>query len=487
MLRTHVWLAALVLVAGLSACDSLTDAGPRSPDVDRAASGEAIDVVLSHPRALDARLATFAVARGDSVKHLYPAAGFAVVTTTDPGAYGRFASTVVRDARLQWRAPVPVPAFDADVAVALGNGPIGDPPDSGSSDDFFNLQWGHAAVGAPAAWNAGVRGQGVRVAILDTGFDVTHPELEANIDFEASRSMLPGVPLDYALDDGESHGTMVAGVVAAAQNGVGTIGVAPDAQLVLIRVLDDEGGGSFGDILAGFVYAADVGVDVLNASLGTMWQRSGFTDYTGRWVSAREVAAMLSAATRVTNYAHQRGVTMVASAGNAAMDSNRWADAFHPFSQLPHVLAISGTGPYGWALDQDTDLDVPGFYTNYGLSHIQFAAPGGNIDFGLMASGDICEAPGVTGMDYPCWVFDLVVTTTDRASIETGAPDGYTYFGFTSAAAPYAAGVAALIISEHGTAMHPARVAAELRARATDLGSPGRDAYYGFGRVHTGY
>jgi subtilisin family serine protease len=486
MSRRHVWLAALALAVALGACDSLTETGAQPHELELASAAAPVDVILSHPRALDARLASVAAARGDRIKHLYPEAGFAVVTTTDPSAYGRFASTVIRDARLQWVAPDVIPALEGAMTGALGDGPIGNPPDSGSSDFFFNLQWGHAAVGAPAAWNAGVRGQGVRIAILDSGFDLTHPELEANIDFEASRSMLPGVPLDYQLGDGGSHGTMVAGIVAAAQNGFGTIGVAPDAQLVLIRVLGDEGSGSFGDILAGFAYAADAGVDVLNASLGTMWQRSGFTDFTGRWVSAREVAALLSAATRVTNYAHQRGVTMVASAGNAAMDSNRWADAFHPFSQLPHVLAISATGPYGWALDQGTDLDVPGFYTNYGLSHIQFAAPGGNIDFGLMDSGAICEAPGVPGLYVPCWVFDLVVTTTDRA-LGTGAPYGYNYFGFTSAAAPYAAGVAALIISEHGAAMHPAQVAAELRARATDLGKPGRDPYYGFGRVHSGY
>jgi subtilisin family serine protease len=87
---------------------------------------------------------------------------------------------------------------------------------------------------------------------------------------------------------------------------------------------------------------------------------------------------------------------------------------------------------------------------------------------------------------WPCWVFDLVVTTTDRA-LGTGAPYGYTYFGFTSAAAAHAAGVAALIISEHGAAMHPAQVAAELRARATDLGKRGKDPYSGFGRVHSGY
>ena len=64
MLRTHVWFAALVLVLALSACDSLTGAGSRSPDVDRAAIGEAIELVLVHPRALDARLATDLGSRG---------------------------------------------------------------------------------------------------------------------------------------------------------------------------------------------------------------------------------------------------------------------------------------------------------------------------------------------------------------------------------------------------------------------------------------
>src|SRR4029450_10815560 len=113
----------------------------------------------------------------------------------------------------------------------------GNPPNSGSGDFFFDLQWGHDAIDAPEAWDAGFKGHGARVAVIDTGFDFDHPDLVPNINFSLSRNFVPGEDLGYGLPDPFSHGTHTAGTVAAAENNFGTIGVAPEAELMLLKGL----------------------------------------------------------------------------------------------------------------------------------------------------------------------------------------------------------------------------------------------------------
>ena len=99
-------------------------------------------------------LEAFVRRQGDTLVQFAPEAGFAVVETAAPAAYRRFADVVVRDVVIDWREPTTTVAFEPEV---------GDPPFSGSADVFFDLQWGHVPVRATAAWDAGVRGEGVRV------------------------------------------------------------------------------------------------------------------------------------------------------------------------------------------------------------------------------------------------------------------------------------------------------------------------------------
>src|SRR5690606_9558272 len=125
---------------------------------------------------LAANLPAVAAANRDEVRRFYPDAGFASVVTANPNAYRRF-GTVTRDVTVQWIEPGRQVALDIEYA---------NPPFSGDDDPLFDLQWGHDAVNAPEAWNAGVRGAGVRVAVLDTGFDLDHPDLAPNIDLDSS-------------------------------------------------------------------------------------------------------------------------------------------------------------------------------------------------------------------------------------------------------------------------------------------------------------
>ena len=128
--------------------------------------------------------------------------------------------------------------------------------------------WGLDHIGAPEVWNAyqdfsGVTGDGITIAVVDTGVDLDHPEFAGRI--------VPGydfVDNDTIADDGNGHGTHVAGTIAGANDGIGITGVAYDANIMPIRVLNDNGSGYLSDVTAGIRFAADNNADVINLSLG---------------------------------------------------------------------------------------------------------------------------------------------------------------------------------------------------------------------------
>ncbi len=338
----------------------------------------------------------------------------------------------------------------------------GFPPNSGDDDFFFDLQWGHNYVGAQEAWANGYTGQGVRVAVLDGGFDTDHPDLAPNINLSLSADMT-GEGLVYALPDTFSHGTHVAGTIAAADNGFGTIGVAPDAELVLVKVLGDAGSGSFADVIAGIYHAANVDADVINMSLGALIPRQGLGG------DNAAVSALANAVNKAITYAHQNGTTVIVSAGNDAEDLDGDKGAVRFNTGMSHAVGISALAPENWASNGNVPLDPAG-YTNFGTSMVDFSAPGGDFDY---PGNENCTVAGLT---RPCWVFDFVFSTGNN---------GWYWSVGTSMASPHAAGVAALIISETGNS-DPAQVIREMRKRASDGGKPGRDDVYGHGIANSG-
>ena len=422
--------------------------------------------IVSSATALPGDFSGFVKAQGDTLRAFKPEAGFASVTTSNPKAYRRFADVVVEDVRLERNlpkvAPVAGPSLD-----------VGNPPNSGDDDTRFNLQWGHDAVNAPEAWNAGVRGKGVVVAVLDGGFSLNHPDIAPNV---AGWADMTGEGIAYGPNPDDptgifSHGMHVAGTIAAVDNGLGTIGVAPEAKLLLVKVLFNVGSGSFEDVLEGIYYAADYGVDVINMSLGAdIPQGSG--------KGSNEIAELRKAMNRAIGYAYQKGATVIVAAGNDGrdLDKDRSTTVFP--AQMPHAISISATAPIGWAkAPATTFLDNLASYSNYGQSGVDFSAPGGDSSY---PGNENCTLAGLT---RPCWVFDLVFST----GAVVGPSAFYYWSAGTSMAAPHAAGVAALIISEKGGELHPAQVKAELAARAADLGKPGNDPVYGAGAIRSGY
>lgn len=286
---------------------------------------------------------------------------------------------------------------------------------------------------------------------------------------------MTGEGIDYRPNDDDttgifSHGMHVAGTIAAAWNYIGTIGVAPEARLCLVKVLLNVGSGSFEDVVEGIIYAADKGVDIINMSLGGALYKSGVPgEYT-----AREAAELKNFIARAVNYAYQRGVLVIASAGNDGSDGDKDKDLIHLPSDAPNAMSVSATAPIGWAVNPAAAfLDFPASYTNYGRSVISVAGPGGDAAY---PGNENCTLGGLT---RPCWVFDLVFST----GAVVGNSAYYYWSAGTSMAAPHVAGVAALIVSRFGK-MHPAQLRTKLERGPDDLGQPGNDPFYGAGRVN---
>ncbi len=295
--------------------------------------------------------------------------------------------------------------------------------------------WGLNRINAEAAWDNSPKGEGVVVAVLDTGVDMTHEDLAGNI-WVATRET-PGNGIDddgngyvddvngwdfvnndnYPMDD-HHHGTHVAGTIAAiGNNGKGVIGVAPKAKIMALKFLDDIGNGNNTNAAKGLVYATDNGADIINNS----WVAEQRCDST----TQGEITVLKDA----INYAHNRGVLVVAAAGN----SNRDVADFSP-AGCPNVIAVSATD----------SLNAKASFSNYG-NKIDVAAPGVDI-----------------------W---------------SSVPGGYGHLQGTSMACPHVVGVAALVLSKYPT-FDNNQIVRQILGKSTDIGSTGFDSNFGYGLVN---
>ncbi|MBU6427643.1 MAG: S8 family serine peptidase, partial [Cyanobacteria bacterium REEB65] len=228
----------------------------------------------------------------------------------------------------------------------------------GNPQPFQSLQWGLDLIHAPEAWATGDQGQGVTVAVLDTGVDADNPNLAPNLDLVDSKSFVP----QEDLTDLNGHGSHVAGIIAAARNGTGVAGVAPEAKIMSVKVLDKNAYGDDYLILEGIRYAADHGAAVLNLSLEDRFE----------WGSS-EAGNAAMAFERAIRYATMQGSVVVAGTGNDA-EEERVSGWVHLPADLPLVLGVSAVGPVG---QQNFGAFAP--YSNWGSPMVQVAAPGGGI------------------------------------------------------------------------------------------------------------
>jgi subtilisin family serine protease len=314
---------------------------------------------------------------------------------------------------------------------------------------FFPRQWNMRQIRANVAWAAGRRGSSsVKVAILDTGLDYTHADMLGRVDMVLSTSFIADpVPAGQpAWLDRHYHGTHVGATVAS--NAIAAAGVTSQVTLIAVKVLNRFGSGSTSGVLAGIRYAADVGADVINMSLGSAFLKSANPGF-------------ISILNRATNYAHSKGTTIVVAAGNSAWDLDHNADGYAAYCNTSNVICVSATGPTseGGVDGPWTNIDAFAYYSNFGNSAINVAAPGGN---------------NATAVWAACNRFSLIYPICGTGIYILGLQG-------TSMASPHVAGLAALLAEQYGK--NPAKIKAAIEKGAIDLGKPGNDPFYGKGRI----
>lgn len=177
------------------------------------------------------------------------------------------------------------------------------------------IDWGHLELDIPHLWDLGLTGKNIKVAVCDTGVDVTHPDLAGSV-YKSINTTSERFSATHG------HGTGVAGIIAAQNNQSGIVGVAPSAKIYAVKCMRENGGGSMAEIIAGIQAAIDEGVHVINLSLGTSSEVASFKKVIEKAVNA--------------------GIYVVASAGNSGRDDSvvypaKWEECF----------AIAATNKYG--------------------------------------------------------------------------------------------------------------------------------------------
>jgi thermitase len=281
---------------------------------------------------------------------------------------------------------------------------------------FAPYQGDMRQIHADDAWLRCVQGDpNVVVAIIDTGVSLNHPDLAANL--------LPGydfVDNDTVPEDGEGHGSNVAGIVGAALNGIGVVGVAPRTSLLPVRVLNDEGTGYISWIANGITYAADR-AQILNLSLGGTSDSSTLRN-------------------AIDYAADTKGRLVIAAAGNCGDPLT------YSLNGCTYVNQPNYPGAYDnvMAVAAVSSLDVKASFSNQG-SYVDIAAPGVDI-------------------------------------YNTYKNGGYFAESGTSQATPHVAGLAALIWAKNPS-YTAAQVRSAMETTAVDLGAAGWDNQYGWGRI----
>lgn len=383
--------------------------------------------------------------------------------------------------------------------VSAGDAPVADQLATWG-DSLSGRQWDMRQINVPPAHAVNAGSRSVVVGDIDTGLDFTHPDLAPNYDASRSTDCTSGTPQTLAVDnDLNGHGTHTAGTIAAAANGTGIVGVAPNVRIAGIRAGDADGFFFPEAVICSFMWAATHGIDVTNNSY--------FADpYLFNCRNDAVQRALWNAEHRAIGYAQSNGVLVVAAEGNEQTDLS------HPTTDL-----LSPDFPPNAAVERDitnacavVPVEVPGvvgvtatgnkrlksFYSSYGTSSTDVAAPGGDSVLQVTA-----DAPNGRVLSTFSRVGTICLPT--RLVVENGVK--YCYLQGTSMAAPHAAGVAALILSAHGDLTRGA-LAAALQQSTNALscpadvsiyadfpqnngtpqscqGGPGHNSWYGSGEV----
>jgi lantibiotic leader peptide-processing serine protease len=381
-----------------------------------------------------------------------------------------------------------------NVAGAAAGPPPGDLPNTPATpDNLSSEQWSLAQIRAFEAHEITGGSPLVRVAVIDSGIDPTHPEFAGRIDFADSVSCASGTaqtdPSGALWADDNGHGTLVAGIVGAGDNTFGIVGVAPNVQLVIVKVVNRGQPITPAAAACAFDWVASHDIDVTNASFTVDKGPTAGGDLLDFFCRDEgDDRAAISLVSRAVQGARKAGVTIVAAAGNEDLDLAHPAagnECIRLPAELPGVVAVSSDGRFG----QRSTATPPG-PSNYGVGAIDVVAPGGDPAQGGVPAGLVLST-------FPSYI---PVPPTASPNIVDGPPGAtYRYTAGTSTSAPHVSGVAALIVSRYGDLgtpqngkLRPGQVEAMLQRTAEPKPCPpdprcqggnGSNGFFGDGEV----
>jgi subtilisin family serine protease len=456
--------AVLGSVGLLVAAASAAAAAPASAATQ---GGASTYIVLYHDGASSADAAAIVSNAGGALVANYSQIGVVIARSSDPG----FAAAVQRNGKVAGAASTA--GFATQVSdVMATSGPVDAPIPAPGGDNLSGLQWDMNQINAPQAHAINGGNPDVVVGDIDTGLDFTHPDLAPNVDFADSASCVSGVPdtSPAAWMDDNGHGTHTAGTIAAAQNGIGIVGVAPNVKLAGIKAGTADGFFFPEAVVCAFMWAGTHHINITNNSyFADPWLFNCRNDAGQR--------AIWEAERRAIRFAQSQGTLVVAADGNQADDmSHPTVDATSPDNttpvtrditnacavvpvEVPGVVGVTATG----------NLREKSFYSSYGVSATDVAAPGGDSILQLTAA-----APN--GRVLSTWPASLINTTCLRRVFDGTAT--YCYQQGTSMASPHAAGIAALL--ESATGKTGGALAAALQQATNPIPCPSDTSAYAF-------
>ena len=428
-------------------------------------------VVLYRGTSVPSDAANVVAAAGGSLTIAYNQIGVAIATSDNPA----FRGALLRDNRIQGASATEGFGIRLDDSAGSDDPVLPSTPAPGS-DSLSGLQWDMDQIHAPQARAINGGSPDVLVGDIDTGLDYTHPDLAANVDDANSANCVSGAPVQgkVAANDDHGHGTHTAGTIAAALNGIGIVGVAPNVKIAGIKTGNADGFFFPEAVICAFVWAGTHGFDVTNNSyFADPWLFNCRND--------PEQRAIWEAERRAIKFAMGNGVAVVASAGNQADDlAHPTQDVTSPDDTTPVTRAITNACavvpaevPGVITVAADGNLELKSFYSSYGIGVVDLTAPGGDSILQVTAAA-------TNGRVLSTWPASLLtVTCLPARRLVDASGATYCYQQGTSMASPHVVGVAALIVSQFGH-MAPAALRTMLINSADALPCPPDTSIYDF-------